>query len=389
MAINGEQEKLDMREQGSVPLYLFHRGENAKAYEYLGLRAYTGDEGAMSCRVWAPNAQAVSLVGDLNAWDEAAHPLQKISDGVWACFLPERLPEFTLYKFCVTSKDGRKTYKSDPYAYHYETRPGNASLYYEVSGYTWQDEAWQRAKRRKAHYSQPVNIYELHAGSWRRYPDGNPYSYEKLAQELVPYVQELGYTHIELMPLTEYPYDASWGYQVTGYFAPTSRYGTPKGFMQFVDACHAAGIGVIMDWVPAHFPKDEAGLARFDGTPCYEYGDPRKGEHKDWGTLIFDYGRNEVISFLISSAVFWLETYHIDGIRVDAVASMLYLDYSRENGEWLPNKNGGRENLEAVAFLQKLNETVFALFPEAMMIAEESTAWPMGEQADFLRWPGL
>ena len=363
MAVNGEQKRLDMCEQGSVPLYLFHQGTNAKAYEYLGLRAYSGEEGAMSCRVWAPNALAVSLVGDFNAWNEEAHPLHKVSDGVWTCFLPEMLPEFTLYKFCVTAKDGQKTYKSDPYAYHYETRPGNASLYYEVDGYVWQDEAWQRAKKRKPHYAQPVNIYELHAGSWRRYPDGNPYSYEKLAQELVPYVQELGYTHIELMPLTEYPYDASWGYQVTGYFAPTSRYGTPKGFMRFVDACHAAGIGVIMDWVPAHFPKDEAGLARFDGTPCYEYGDPRKGEHKDWGTLVFDYGRNEVVSFLVSSAVFWLEKYHIDGIRVDAVASMLYLDYSREDGEWLPNRDGGRENLEAVAFLQKLNETVFALFP--------------------------
>ena len=383
MAVNGEQKRLDMCEQGSVPLYLFHQGTNAKAYEYLGLRAYSGEEGAMSCRVWAPNALAVSLVGDFNAWNEEAHPLHKVSDGVWTCFLPEMLPEFTLYKFCVTAKDGQKTYKSDPYAYHYETRPGNASLYYEVDGYVWQDEAWQRAKKRKPHYAQPVNIYELHAGSWRKYPDGNPYSYEKLAQELVPYVQELGYTHIELMPLTEYPYDASWGYQVTGYFAPTSRYGTPKGFMRFVDACHAAGLGVIMDWVPAHFPKAEAGLARFDGTPCYEYGDPRKGEHKDWGTLVFDYGRNEVVSFLVSSAVFWLEKYHIDGIRVDAVASMLYLDYSREDGEWLPNRDGGRENLEAVAFLQKLNETVFALFPEVMMIAEESTAWPMVSKPTF------
>ncbi|MFR1476085.1 MAG: 1,4-alpha-glucan branching protein GlgB [Hydrogeniiclostridium mannosilyticum] len=275
-----------------------------------------------------------------------------------------------------------KTYKSDPYAYHYETRPGNASLYYEVDGYVWQDEAWQRAKKRKPHYAQPVNIYELHAGSWRKYPDGNPYSYEKLAQELVPYVQELGYTHIELMPLTEYPYDASWGYQVTGYFAPTSRYGTPKGFMRFVDACHAAGLGVIMDWVPAHFPKDEAGLARFDGTPCYEYGDPRKGEHKDWGTLVFDYGRNEVVSFLVSSAVFWLEKYHIDGIRVMPWPRCSTWITAGRMGSGCPTGTAAG-NLEAVAFLQKLNETVFALFPEVMMIAEESTAWPMVSKPTF------
>lgn len=366
------------KEKGNLPLYLFHRGENFNAYEYLGVhRVKTGNGDGMSVRVWAPNAQAVSIAGDFNNWDPEEYPLTKISDGIWQVYLPFVLEQFAAYKFYVTGADGKKLFKIDPYAYHFETRPGNASKYFDISGFQWTDTAWYEYKEHHPHEKSPVNIYEVHLGSWKRYADGNTYSYRKTAEELIAYVKEMGYTHIEVMPVTEYPFDGSWGYQVTGYFAPTSRYGTPDEFMAFVDACHNAGIGVIMDWVPAHFPRDTAGIALYDGTPCYEYTDPLKREHKDWGTLVFDYGREEVLSFLISSAVFWVKKYHVDGIRVDAVASMLYLDYSRKDGEWRPNRLGGNENLEAVAFLQKLNAAVFAADPSVMMIAEESTAWPM------------
>ncbi len=365
-------------EEKALPLRRFCEGTNCRAYRYLGVRrAVRGGKVCMACRVWAPHAAGAAVVGDFNGWNPEKNRMEPAGGGVWECFLPFELKQFAAYKFCIETAGGRRLFKSDPYAYHYEAGEGHASKYYDLSGYGWKDAAWRRRRAQKPGGGRPVNIYEVHLGSWRRYPDGNVFSYDKLAEELVPYVKDMGYTHIELMPVTEYPYDGSWGYQVTGYFAPTSRYGEPKQFMDFVEKCHEAGIGVIMDWVPAHFPKDEYGLAAFDGQPCYEYADPRKGEHREWGTLVFDYSKNEVVSFLISSAVFWLENYHIDGIRVDAVASMLYLDYGRNAGEWVPNENGGRENLEAVAFLRSLNRTVFSLFPDAMMIAEESTAWPM------------
>ncbi len=383
--MTGKENLPTQKEHGNVPLYLFRNGANRRAYEYLGLHKAVHDgRECMVARVWAPNAKEVSLVGNFCNWDKAKYPLKKLDDAVWEGYTDFVFQPYEIYKFYIKSQQGEDLYKADPFALHAETRPGTASRWYELNGYSWQDEDWQVAKKKNPHYSQPVNIYEVHAGSWRKYADGSVFSYDKLGDELIPYVKDMGFTHIEFMPLTEYPYDGSWGYQVMGYFAPTSRYGEPKDFMRLVDRCHQAGIGVIMDWVPAHFPRDAAGLAKFDGSCCYEYEDPRKGEHKEWGTLVFDYGRPEVISFLISSAVFWLREYHIDGLRVDAVASMLYLDYNRRDGEWVPNKDGGKENLEAVAFLQALNEAAFAEAPEVMMIAEESTSWPMVSKPTFM-----
>lgn len=363
--------------ENDVPLYLFHEGSNSNAYEYFG--SHRKNKNTVVFRVWAPDAKNVSVTGDFNNWSETENPMKQLknSGGVWEAEIKNIKP-YDMYKYCITAADGRTLMKCDPYGFHMETRPGTATKYYEIDDcYEWHDEKWVEGRNGKNIYESPVNIYEIHAGSWKQYDDGNFYSYRALADALVPYVKKMGYTHIEFMPLTEYPFDGSWGYQVTGYFAATSRYGEPKDLMYLVDKCHANGIGVILDWVPAHFPKDANGLYEFDGGPLYEYSDPRKGEHYGWGTRVFDFGKNEVRSFLMSSASFWLKKYHLDGIRIDAVASMLYLDYDRKDGEWVPNKNGGNENLEAVEFLQKLNENIFRDFPYAMMIAEESTSWPM------------
>lgn len=363
--------------ENDVPLYLFHEGSNSNAYEYFG--SHRKNKNTVVFRVWAPDAKNVSVTGDFNDWSETENPMKplKNSGGVWEAEIKNIKP-YDMYKYCITAADGRTLMKCDPYGFHMETRPGTATKYYEIDDcYEWHDEKWVEGINGKNIYESPVNIYEIHAGSWKQYDDGNFYSYRALADALVPYVKKMGYTHIEFMPLTEYPFDGSWGYQVTGYFAATSRYGEPKDLMYLVDKCHENGIGVILDWVPAHFPKDANGLYEFDGGPLYEYSDPRKGEHYGWGTRVFDFGKNEVRSFLMSSASFWLKKYHLDGIRIDAVASMLYLDYDRKDGEWVPNKNGGNENLEAVEFLQKLNENIFRDFPYAMMIAEESTSWPM------------
>ena len=366
----------DLQKENEFPLSLFLSGKNCKSYLFFGAHVISSKGTQYHCfRVWAPHARSVSLVGDFNRWDRSQTPMHAIGGGVWECCIP-RLEQFAAYKYSIEGRDGKIRMKADPYGAHYETRPATASKIYE-SSYEWKDDAWRKAKRQRNIYKSPVNVYEVHFNSWRTNPDGSFLDYRTFAKQMIPYLQKMSYTHIEFMPLTEYPYDGSWGYQVTGYFAPTSRFGTPDDFRAMVDAFHAAGIGVILDWVPAHFPKDEHGLFEFYGGCCYEYEDVRKGEHFAWGTKVFDYGRPEVCSFLISSACCWFEEFHVDGLRVDAVASMLYLDYDRPDGQWCPNKNGGRENLEAIDFLRHLNEAVFEKFPDALMIAEESTAWPM------------
>lgn len=368
------KKKIEATDYNDFPLYVFHQGRNFKSQEFLG--AHKIESGKYVFRVWAPHATAVYVIGEFNGWNEESSPMKRLNDaGVWEVCV-DGVSNFDAYKFLIYSADGMKHYKADPYAFHAETRPGTASKIFE-SEYKWRDANWLKKRKETSVYKTPVNIYEVHLGSWRLHEDSNTLSYRDMAVELVEYVKKMGYTHIEVMPVAEHPFDGSWGYQVTGYFAVTSRYGTPDDFKYFIDECHKAGIGVIVDWVPAHFPKDAHGLALFDGEPCYEYADPKKGEHLQWGTKVFDYGKNEVQSFLISNACFWFDEYHVDGLRVDAVASMLYLDYGREEGQWIPNANGGNENLEAVAFMKQLNEAVFKEHGDIMMIAEESTSWPM------------
>lgn len=363
-----------IKEEYKFPLYLFHSGKNYKAYEFFGCHKIDGKRFVF--RVWAPHAQAVSVIGDFNDWNDEENKMTVISPGIWEAEI-DNINIYDCYKYSIKSRNGRTIVKADPYAFHAETRPGTASKVYVNPSYKWNDKKWADKNKQGNILEKPVNIYEVHFGSWKQHENGDFLSYRQMAEELVPYVKDMGYTHIEMLPIMEFPFDGSWGYQVTGYFAPTSRYGTPEDLMYFIDTCHKADIGVILDWVPAHFPKDAYGLYEFDGECTYEYSDLRKGEHKEWGTRVFDYSKNEVISFLISSAMYWVDQFHFDGIRVDAVASMLYLDYGREAGEWVPNVNGGRENLEAVEFFRELNCAMFKEHPEVMMIAEESTAWPM------------
>lgn len=370
-------------------LYLIGEGTHYKNYEKLGAHVMEIDGiKGVHFAVWAPNAKSVSVVGDFNNWDAKKHRMHLLGNsGIWEIFIPE-LDEGELYKFEITSKYHKyKEQKADPFAFFFEVRPKSAAIVYNIENkHKWQDNEWMEARKNKNWLESPIAIYEVHLGSWMRVPEENNrfLTYKELSEKLIPYVKEMGYTHIELLPITEHPLDASWGYQTIGYYAPTSRFGRPEDFMYFIDKCHQNGIGVIIDWVPAHFPKDAHGLGFFDGTCLYEHEDPRKGEHRDWGTLVFNYGRYEVANYLISNALFWLDKYHIDGLRVDAVASMLYLDYSRKPGEWLPNIYGGNENLEAIAFIKKFNEVVHKYHPGILTIAEESTAWPSVSKPTYL-----
>ena len=384
-------------------IHLFAEGNHHRIYEKLGAHLIEiGGVKGVYFAVWAPNARNVSILGDFNSWDGREHQMRKRGNGIWELFIPN-LSIGECYKYEIKNYEGHIYEKSDPYGFAQEVRPKTASIVTDLDSYKWNDQEWMETRRHNDPLSQPISVYELHLGSWLHAsaaekpkllsgesepvivadlkPDARFLSYYELAEKLIPYVKELGYTHIELLPIAEHPYDGSWGYQVTGYYALTSRYGNPEDFMYFVDQCHQHKIGVIVDWVPGHFPKDGHGLAFFDGTHLYEYADSRKGEHKEWGTLVFNYGRNEVRNFLVANALFWFDKYHIDGIRVDAVASMLYLDYQRNHGEWVTNQYGGRENLEAADFLRQVNNLIFSYFPGIVSIAEESTAWPM------VSWP--
>lgn len=358
------------------PLRLFSDGDAVRAYDFLGAHFINLDgRNGVIFRVWAPNAITVSLVGDFNNWNQKANYMYKIGGGVWELFI-ENLNEFAVYKFCIETVDHTKILKSDPFAFHCQTRPENASKVFNTNQYVWHDSYWMENRQNTSSPDKPMNIYEIHAGSWKKYPDGNYFNYQKMADELIPYLKEMNYTHVQLMPLMEYPYDPSWGYQTTGYFAATSRYGTPCDLMALIDRCHMEGIGVIMEIVPSNFPKDDYGLYKFDGTCLYEDNNPKKGQRDSWGTCLFNFQRYEVISFLISAVMFWFDKYHIDGMRIGAVSSMLYLDYGKKDSEWVPNRFGGNENLEAIDFIKRLNKVVHMYHPSALTFAEENTSWP-------------
>ncbi len=370
---------------GESDLFLFGKGDERRIYEKLGsqLRTIDGVPG-VSFAVWAPNAQRVSVVGDFNHWDGRFHPMRLLgASGVWEIFVPGA-GEGAHYKFEIRDAHGKISLKTDPYGFFFEVAPKNAAIVWNTKKFKWTDDAWMKRRREHVPLRSPVSVYEVHPGSWRKKSLGESFSYRELAAPLVEYVKRMGFTHVELMPPAEHAFYPSWGYQVTGFYAPTSRYGTPDDFQFLVNALHEAGIGIIIDWVPAHFPRDEWALARFDGTALYEHEDPRKGAHQDWGTLIFNYGRHEVNNFLVANALFWCHRFHVDGLRVDAVASMLYLDYSRKAGEWIPNQFGGRENIEAIEFLKKFNHLTYTEFPGVMTIAEESTAWPLVTRPPYL-----
>lgn len=375
-----EKNKTKAYEIGELDHYLFGQGTHYEIYKKLGAHIVNdGEKQGVYFAVWAPHAEKVSVVGEFNDWDADKNPMKREEPlGIYTCFVPD-VQEGALYKYCIQTYKGDHIYKADPFANYAELRPGNASKVTDISALRWTDSKWMERRLTWDHHKEPMSIYEAYIGSWKRHPgreDDGFYTYREFAKAATEYIKEMGYTHIELMGIAEYPFDGSWGYQVTGYYAPTSRYGTPEDFAYMIDYFHKNKIGVILDWVPAHFPKDAHGLADFDGTPTFEYADPRKGEHPDWGTKVFDYGKSEVQNFLIANALFWIEHYHVDGLRVDAVASMLYLDYGKEKGQWVPNKYGSNENLEAIEFFKHLNSVVLGRNPGVVMIAEESTAWP-------------